>query len=251
MAKLKVNSDEKLIELVKMHPALYDRGQEDYKDAQMKEIIWKTIGESVGKTVGECKKRWKDIRDNYFRNKRKELASTRLSKWRLYKLLTFLDQARREKRSQCSLPEDSEGETSQQSEYLLNVQNTEDSMDIIMSPSQLKSEDPTASCIDSLQAESGRSQDTHASQPSVKSHSLNKAASYYKVVEGIKKNRITERMRILRSMAREEDDDVDLFFKSVAITVKRFPPHLIGTAKLKVLTVINELQQSTSFQCTS
>nr|CAD7599131.1 unnamed protein product [Timema genevievae] len=209
MAKLKAYSDEKLIELVKMHPALYDREQEDYKDAQMKEIIWKTIGESIGKTVGfsyeelylkvaciilnkskkgeykitqikdseiigECKKRWKDIRDNYFRNKRKEL---------------------------------------------------------------LKSEDPTASCIDSLHAESGRSQDTHASQHSVQSHSLNKAASYYKVVEGINKNRMTERMGILRNMAREEEDDVDLFFKSVAITVKRFPPHLIGTAKLKVLTI--------------
>nr|CAD7454599.1 unnamed protein product [Timema tahoe] len=156
------------------------------------------------------------------------------------------------KGSRCSLPENSEDEdeTFQHSEYLSNVPYTEDLLDIVMSPSHLKSEDPTASCIDSLQAESGRSQDTHASQPSVKSHSLNKAASYYKVVEGINKNRMTERMGILRSMAREEEDDVDLFFKSVAITVKRFPPHLIGTAKLKVLTVINELQQSTSFQFT-
>lgn len=39
-----------------------------------------------------------------------------------------------------------------------------------------------------------------------------------------------------------DDDDVDHFFKSLAISVKKLPPHLIAQAKLKMLTVLTDLQ---------
>lgn len=39
-----------------------------------------------------------------------------------------------------------------------------------------------------------------------------------------------------------EDDDVDHFFKSLAISVKKLPPHLIAQAKLKMLTVLTDLE---------
>jgi len=39
-----------------------------------------------------------------------------------------------------------------------------------------------------------------------------------------------------------DDDDVDHFFKSLAISVKKLPPHLIAQAKLNMLTVLTDLQ---------
>jgi len=40
-----------------------------------------------------------------------------------------------------------------------------------------------------------------------------------------------------------KDNDVDLFFKSIAETVKKFPKKGISEAKLKVLTLVSELEE--------
>jgi len=40
-----------------------------------------------------------------------------------------------------------------------------------------------------------------------------------------------------------KDDDVDLFFKSITETVKKFPRKGISEAKLKVLTLVSELEE--------
>nr|CAD7437438.1 unnamed protein product [Timema bartmani] len=94
-------------------------------------------------------------------------------------------------RSKYLMPEEDErynmeGQTSQYYEYLLTGKDAKESISIILPPSHFKSEE-------------------HTSHSSVKSHSSSKAASYYNIVEGIEK-RSTERMKISRSMAREDDD---------------------------------------------
>jgi|UniRef100_A0A2S2QR61 hypothetical protein len=38
-----------------------------------------------------------------------------------------------------------------------------------------------------------------------------------------------------------KEDDIDIFFKSVAMTVKKMPPQAIKEAKLKTLTLITEI----------
>lgn len=38
------------------------------------------------------------------------------------------------------------------------------------------------------------------------------------------------------------EDDVDLFLKSIAITLKTLPPQVVSQAKLKILSIVNELQ---------
>lgn len=40
----------------------------------------------------------------------------------------------------------------------------------------------------------------------------------------------------------DEYDDVDHFFKSLALSVKKLPPHLISQAKLKMLTIVTDLE---------
>lgn len=38
------------------------------------------------------------------------------------------------------------------------------------------------------------------------------------------------------------EDDVDLFLRSIAITLKKLSPQLISQAKLKILSIVNDLQ---------
>ncbi|KAF0690801.1 transcription factor Adf-1-like, partial [Aphis craccivora] len=68
--------------------------------------IWKDIATKIGKSTDDTKKRRKNIRDSYSRNKRKpgtgSAASTK-KKWSLATHLTFLDQVECERESTCNL----------------------------------------------------------------------------------------------------------------------------------------------------
>lgn len=39
-----------------------------------------------------------------------------------------------------------------------------------------------------------------------------------------------------------EDDPIDVFFKSMALSVKRLPPELVAEAKLKVCNIVSEME---------
>uniref|UniRef100_A0A2S2PQ72 BESS domain-containing protein n=1 Tax=Schizaphis graminum TaxID=13262 RepID=A0A2S2PQ72_SCHGA len=43
-----------------------------------------------------------------------------------------------------------------------------------------------------------------------------------------------------------EEDDIDIFFKSIAMTVKKMPPQAIKEAKLRTLTLITEIDDKYS-----
>lgn len=44
----------------------------------------------------------------------------------------------------------------------------------------------------------------------------------------------------------KEEDDVDLFMKSIALTLKKLPSSLIPQAKLQILKVVTNLQESSA-----
>ncbi|XP_025191585.1 transcription factor Adf-1-like [Melanaphis sacchari] len=86
--------EEILIESVRKNPILYDSADSKHKDIILKDEIWKDIGLKIGKSGDECKKRWKNIRDTYNRNKRKlgtGSARTSKKKWPLAAHISFLD----------------------------------------------------------------------------------------------------------------------------------------------------------------
>nr|CAD7431393.1 unnamed protein product [Timema monikensis] len=97
-AKYFAELDEKLIDLVKSHPILYQLSDKNYKDNFMKENIWIEIAGRLGKAVPECKTRWRTIRDSYrkIKNKKKQKGSRvgvpAKSKYN-DKKLRFLDEA--------------------------------------------------------------------------------------------------------------------------------------------------------------
>ncbi|KAE9525800.1 hypothetical protein AGLY_014026 [Aphis glycines] len=57
--------------------------------------------------------------------------------------------------------------------------------------------------------------------------------------------RIQEQNKLLAKNLCEEDD-IDLFYKSIAMTVKKMPPQAIKEAKLKTLTLITEIDDKYS-----
>lgn len=58
------------------------------------------------------------------------------------------------------------------------------------------------------------------------------------------KQRGEERSRLLQELTNPEEaeDPIDVFFKSIALTVKQFSPQLKIKAKMEVLKIINELE---------
>ncbi|KAJ8934440.1 hypothetical protein NQ318_003835 [Aromia moschata] len=71
---------EKLIELVKKYPILYDLSHEEYKNVRKKDKVWEQIGAELndtGKYLGDdVKKKWKNLRDTYMRHIRANKTKT-------------------------------------------------------------------------------------------------------------------------------------------------------------------------------
>ncbi|KAK4881629.1 hypothetical protein RN001_004948 [Aquatica leii] len=63
-------NDSKLFELVRQHPILFNVKHHQYKDANVRDNIWIEIAASLKQQVGDCKHRWKNIRDTFMRHKK-------------------------------------------------------------------------------------------------------------------------------------------------------------------------------------
>jgi hypothetical protein len=55
-------------------------------------------------------------------------------------------------------------------------------------------------------------------------------------------NKISEERNHLMSKTENAEDSIDIFFKSIALTVKQFSPEFKIRAKMDVLKIINELE---------
>lgn len=63
--------EEKLIELVKSNPCLYDVASHAYKDRLLRVKTWNDIAKDMSKNLGDCKKKWKNTKDQYERSRKK------------------------------------------------------------------------------------------------------------------------------------------------------------------------------------
>lgn len=55
--------------------------------------------------------------------------------------------------------------------------------------------------------------------------------------------RSRKRLYLLEKVVNNEDDEVDLFFKSIAFKVKKMKPHLITKTQSRVLTVTSQIEE--------
>ncbi|CAH1109078.1 unnamed protein product [Psylliodes chrysocephalus] len=76
----------------------------------------------------------------------------------------------------------------------------------------------------------------------VRAHKRKMIDSISKLLEENKKAREKIVEIFLEKTNVPQEDDVDVFYRSIALSVKRLPPHLIAKTKLRHLETVNELQ---------
>ncbi|KAL3281280.1 hypothetical protein HHI36_004493 [Cryptolaemus montrouzieri] len=83
------------------------------------------------------------------------------------------------------------------------------------------------------------SQSPNRNTPSAKAKMLHNLEECYK-----------ERMGLVSQLVnqKKEEDDANLFMKSIALTIKKLPPNSISQAKLQILTLVTNLQESSDSQ---
>ena len=84
-------NEEKFVEEIRKFPILYDCTLRDYKKVAYKNAAWKEVGNAMNLTEGECKKRWRSLRDAFVKNlKAHSEDDIRVTHWIHYRLLEFL-----------------------------------------------------------------------------------------------------------------------------------------------------------------
>ncbi|KAL4096404.1 hypothetical protein QTP88_021366 [Uroleucon formosanum] len=221
--------EEILIESVRKNPILYDSADSKHKDIILKDEIWKDIGLKIGKSGDECKKRWKNIRDTYNRNKRKlgtGSARTSKKKWPLAAHISFLDGVECERSSSSNATMIDESFSHEEDEESIE---------------EAIQEEKTANTNEGF---SYAGQRIRSNKDKMAVMLAKRTAERKQLLEKIQK----QNEDILN--AKNSEDGVDLFFKSLAMTVKKLPPKGIIEAKLKALTMVSELEEKYSY-CTT
>ncbi|XP_025425810.1 uncharacterized protein LOC112694528 [Sipha flava] len=217
--------DKMLVELVGYHPCLYDSKHALYKDQTARKNVWEQISNKVNQPVDECKKRWKNIKDTYNKRRRSRKLGTgsatkeKPSKWILHDVLSFMDTSIYKRQSVTNMI--CEGDTIKK-DYV-------SSHDNIISM-QMK---PTIENVSSAST-FGPIAETN----SLERESTSKKRT--KITEIL--NKISEERNHLMSKTENAEDSIDIFFKSIALTVKQFSPEFKIRAKMDVLKIINELE---------
>ncbi|EEZ98234.1 uncharacterized protein LOC103315182 [Tribolium castaneum] len=69
-----MTESERIIELVRQHPILYNTHHQEYKNLKTKDKLWNELAESTGayENGEELKKKWKNLRDSYSKHLRWE-----------------------------------------------------------------------------------------------------------------------------------------------------------------------------------
>ncbi|XP_039473065.1 uncharacterized protein LOC120441755 isoform X1 [Oreochromis aureus] len=89
--------EERLINAVANHPELYDTSCFLYRDRNIKDRAWRKISEEIGQPEDICRRKWKNLRDTYSKEKRTEKEKRSGSaagsgrRWKFFAVMGFLD----------------------------------------------------------------------------------------------------------------------------------------------------------------
>ncbi|KAK4887193.1 hypothetical protein RN001_003464 [Aquatica leii] len=222
-----VAEDKKLVDKVSQFPCLYDLASPAYKNQTVKDNAWKEIAEYLERSVEDCKKRWRNIKDTYQKRRRKgkgttgRSGSTKSKPWALADMLAFLGAAEHKRETMTNI-------TIQDNDIMPLLDETSVDKDV----STETVNDTQASHIENpVEPIQNRS----SWRPPIKRQRHND-----NIIQMIEM-RSKERQEIVRSLQAKEDD-IDLFFKSIALSVKKLRPDLINDAKLMSLQMVFQLE---------
>ncbi|CAG9863869.1 unnamed protein product [Phyllotreta striolata] len=213
-----IKEDEKLVESVSAFPVLYDSEDREYKDRFVRDNCWAQISAIVERPTDQCKKRWRNIKDTYLkvkRNQKKSNFTTRSkSKWALLDQLTFLDKVPFKRRTQ-------------KTEETVNCDNESND-------GHSDSPENSTDCSDPLRP-AKRSASPSPSSKRRRDENFNDSPELLE-----QDSRMSDIQNI--SWKNDDEDPVLLFFKSMALTVKTFEPHLIPEVKSRIFGIVNEFE---------
>ncbi|XP_050065540.1 uncharacterized protein LOC126554514 [Aphis gossypii] len=234
-----------LAECVSQHPCLFDLKHPEYKDLQVRENVWKEISSVLTKSVDDCKKRWRNIKDTYNRKKRSRnlgtgsAAKNKPTKWQLADILSFLDVAAYERPSVSNILLNEED--IDEDDHTDAANETEIFNDSMLSEKNVEENEPQPSSL-MLEHETTKQKLTADSK-------TNKKVKRSDALIEVLNKRSQERNKLMEELTKIEDDDpIDAFFKSMALTVKQFSPDLKVKAKLDILRIVSELELKNNHQ---
>ncbi|XP_043110094.1 uncharacterized protein si:ch211-207i20.3 isoform X2 [Puntigrus tetrazona] len=205
---------ELLLFLVSENKELFDKNHSEYKNTKRKEVLWQGIADKMGVDVEEVKAKWKNLRDTYTRKKRLEQdgnrsgrAAKKKKQWKYMRVMDFLDPS-----------------TEHRSVILDSV------------PGKIEDDEPDE--------DSGAEPASTSTGASVTSPGA--------IRSDIVKRRRSETLELLeRYLAskdardREKDeqqDEVDLFLRSLAPALRRLPASKQSLVKLQIQKILHDAE---------
>ncbi|KAF0691363.1 transcription factor Adf-1-like, partial [Aphis craccivora] len=191
--------------------------------------------------VEDIKKRWKNIRDTYMKLRKKlptGSASLERNKWPLMPYLSFLNMVEYERNSITNIAPPAEVEQ-------LNTSNALENIDDSFNDQNEKTYE-----ITNTDKEDHILSESSSPIPEGKKRSRNDKMSMIIAKRSKERNELLSKIEaqnnLLVSQISQEEDDVDIFFKSIAMTIKKLPRQAINEAKIKTLTLVNQLENNYS-----
>lgn len=89
---------EDLIEVMKEKRMLWDTSFENNKNVKMRSVVWKEVADHFGVAAEDCKRRWRVLRDVFYRNYHNSKCEEE-KQWKYYHQLKFLIPHLKEKRN--------------------------------------------------------------------------------------------------------------------------------------------------------
>ncbi|XP_026727412.1 transcription factor Adf-1-like [Trichoplusia ni] len=251
--------DEKLVELVQPHSFLYNVFDPSRKNILARETTWQEIAEQLSKPVEECKKRWRGLRDGYTRIKR--LGTMHKTKVVIYEKLQFLDgtsldgteetiRLEEENTEEQPVMDESIG-TEQQvitdnQEYyeitLVDGPQAPLKPYIKILPKKETSEEPPKKIC---RKNAGRKKAIPVPKniPPIKILPKPIVMNGPKIVHYVEDPKVPEQRsqtidKLIEKILKENTNEIDVFFRSMAASVKKLQPNLIPKVKMEVCNVI-------------
>ncbi|CAI6347043.1 unnamed protein product [Macrosiphum euphorbiae] len=232
-----------LAEYVSKHPCLYDSKNAEYKDQQIRDNVWKEISNILKKSVDDCKKRWKNMKDTYNKNKRNKKLGTgsflknKPTKWALAGTLSFMDVCSYEQVGMTNFK--NEMNNSEEEDTLIQAVEDENNSNYVNNCSCISTTEPTME-----QPELENILETEKIKLFKEKRPTKKIKRVNEELVSVFNKSCDERQNILNTINKDEKDEdpTDAFFKTMAITVKSFPQHLKIKAKKEVFNLITDLE---------
>lgn len=240
---------EKLAELVEPHSYLYNVQDPSRKNILARESTWQEIAQQLSKPVEECKKRWRGLRDGYMRNKR--FGKMHFTKLGVFQKLQFLDETSVEGNVEVmETEEDSVAKTilgTDDQEYyeitVVDEPQVQDAKSFIKILPKLDSSNEPPKKIGRKNCGRKKSIPLPRNMTPVKILPKPILVNGPKIVQYIEDQKQPEQRsqtidKLIEKILKENTNEIDVFFRSMAASVKKLQPNLIPKVKMEVCNVI-------------